>query len=65
MRNGRKLGAISTTLQLPTGGTSSQVIVGSVGDGTIGASKFWKRALSDAEVVQQYNVTMGGAFGTV
>lgn len=63
--NGRKNGAASTTLTAPNGGTSAVVVSGEVGDMTIGAIKFWDRGCSDAEIVQQYNVTMGGAFGTV
>jgi hypothetical protein len=36
-----------------------------VGEGAIGAIKFWDRGLSDAEMAQQYNVTMGRVFGEV
>lgn len=63
--NGLKSGAESAAQTTPDGGTTATLNVLSVGDATVGAIEFYDRALSDAEVAQRYNVTMGGAFGTV
>jgi hypothetical protein len=63
--NGRKNGVPSGVIATPNGGTSSVLITGEVGEGAIGAIKFWDRGLSDAEMAQQYNVTMGRVFGEV
>jgi hypothetical protein len=64
--NGIQAGASSSTLAAPTGGSSGVLVVGTAGVKAmlLGALKIIPSALSDAEILAEYNKVFASAYGT-
>lgn len=70
--NGKQLGPSSTGLAAPTGGTSGKLRIGADSavsptrmTGAISSVKLLNKALTAAQVAEDYNVTLGGVYGYV